>query len=158
MISGGKPRQKIDSDKVQARRRANLRFSRVQKIFPTLSAKAICSLVELTSFVPSDVICLVPEASPEQLGKFFDHVDEILSLQSVEKSPVEVKEEVAVGTFLFFSWVKTFFSRSITFYGERLRGPYLISFCLIFSPFEKLLDFKTRILHRPFWFKNFLIY
>ena len=83
-------------EEVLQRQSMVLPFSRVQKIFPKLSAKALCCLVELNSFIPSDIIKLVPEASAGQVAKFLDLVEEIVSPEDVPRFPLEDKKEVSV--------------------------------------------------------------
>ena len=69
-----------------------LSFSRVQKIFPELPTKTLCTLVELPTFTPSDVLAVVPLASPEQLAKFFDIVEETIRCQDLPLVEVKNKE------------------------------------------------------------------
>ena len=61
-----------------------LPFSRVQKIFPGLSTRTLCKLLELTSFKPSDIIAVVPDATHKQLGCFFECVQETVCPQKVD--------------------------------------------------------------------------
>ena len=75
------------------RHRAGKLFCKAQKIFKELSAKDLCKLVELKSFEPSDVIAIVPDASPEQLAKFFEIVEETASPQHVDVSTVEADDK-----------------------------------------------------------------
>ena len=73
--------------------RAGKLFSKAHKIFTDLSAKDLCTLVELTSFAPSDVLAIVHDASPEQLAKFFEIVEETASPLHVDVSTVEIDDK-----------------------------------------------------------------
>ena len=69
-----------------------LSFSRVHQIFPDLPTKTLCTLVELPTFTPSDVLAVVPLASAEQLSKFFDIVEETIPCQDLPIVEVKNKE------------------------------------------------------------------
>ena len=76
-----------------ARPRSRKLFCEARKIFTDLSAKDLCTLAEMKTFTPSDVIGIVPDASPEQLAKFFEIIEETASPLHVDVSTVEVEEK-----------------------------------------------------------------
>ena len=73
----------------EKRPQAWLSFSKVQKVFPDIPPKTLCTLVELSDFSPSNVFAVVPQASSEQLSKFFDIVEESRSPQDKNRPTVE---------------------------------------------------------------------
>ena len=102
MFFGGKSQRKTETGGfigprfagIEKRPQARVSFSRAQKIFPDVPPKTLCTLVELPSFSPSDVFAVVPQASSEQLAKFFDIVEESRSSQHMHSPIVEdMKEE-----------------------------------------------------------------
>ena len=80
----------------ERRPHAWLSFSKVQKIFPDESPKTLCTLVEQTSFSPSEVLSLVPKASVEALSKLFDLVEENALSQQMHRPTLEAKKEQEV--------------------------------------------------------------
>ena len=69
-----------------------LPLSRVQKIFPVVPTTTLCKLLELTSFEPSNIIALVPEATHEQLGSFFGIVQETMNVGGKKMQVVANRE------------------------------------------------------------------
>ena len=74
---------------IEKRPQAWLSFPKVQKVFPDIPPKTLCTLVELSDFSPSNVFAVVPQASSEQLSKFFDIVEESRSPQDKNRPIVE---------------------------------------------------------------------
>lgn len=98
-----KSKEKIDAEQPQeeshvvviTRRTSYLPFSKVQQIFPNLPPTALCSLVEMTSFIPSDVIAITPEASSEQIAQFFDLMEDVSSSHKMKHTAEETKHIVS---------------------------------------------------------------
>ena len=78
VLSGGKSYQ------------ARKLFSQAQRIFKEASPKKLCSLVECKTYGPSEVLAIIPEATSEQLAKFFDILEESSSSNTSERPSVVV--------------------------------------------------------------------
>ena len=64
-------------DRARSKRRGTgyLQLSKVAKIFPNMEPKLLCQVAEMVSVTPLEVLSLIPEATTEQLCKFFDLIE-----------------------------------------------------------------------------------
>ena len=65
-------------------------FSQAQRIFKEASPKKLCSLVECKTYGPSEVLEILPEATSEQLAKFFDILEESSSCNTSDRPSIVV--------------------------------------------------------------------
>ena len=64
-----------DRARPKRRRTGYLQLSKVAEIFPKLEPKLLCQVAEMVSVTPLEVLSLIPEATTEQLCKFFDLIE-----------------------------------------------------------------------------------
>ena len=64
-----------DRARSKRRRTGFLQLSKVARIFPNMEPKLLCQLAEMVSVTPLEVLSLIPEATTEQLCKFFDMIE-----------------------------------------------------------------------------------
>ena len=68
-------------------------FSKTQKNFKNASPKTLCSLVGCETYTPSEVLGIMPEATAEQLAKFFDLLEERSSSKTSEQPTIVLGKE-----------------------------------------------------------------